>query len=113
MDLLIKKPVAANSIVSFRLTSGEELVGKLVSDDQTTFVISKPIVIASQMTQKGIMIAFAPFMTSVDDAANFTFKHSHVSTALIETREDVRTSYIEATTGLVAAPAGAGGLLKP
>ena len=112
MDLIIKKPVTPGSVVSFRIVSGEEICGKLVSDDGSLIVISKPIVIASQMTQQGIAIAFAPFMVSVDDAGNFPFKHSHAVTPMIMTRDDVRDSYIAATSSIVPA-AAAGGLLKP
>jgi hypothetical protein len=100
MDLIIKKPVATNSIVSFRLISGEEIVGKLISNSDTTFVISKPILIGLQSSPNGMAIAFMPYMATLDDSAHFTFKHAHVLNTLETTRKDVERSYISATTGI-------------
>jgi hypothetical protein len=105
MDLLIKKPVAPGSVVSFRLSSGEELIATLVSDDGTTFTISKPIHVISRMTVNGIEIIFAPFMVTVDDGGKFTFKHSHIATTLVETKDEVKQSYLASTSSIVPAQA--------
>lgn len=105
MDLLIKKPITKDSIVSFRLLSGEEIVGKLVSDDGASVVISKPINVVLQPSPQGIAMAFMPYMSSIDDG-NITFKHTHIVTGLIQSRDDVRDSYIRATTGIEVVKGG-------
>lgn len=114
MDILIKKPIATGTVVSFRLNSGEEIVGTLVNDDGTTFTVSKPIHVVPKMTPQGQLgIVFAPFMVTVDDSGKFTFKHSHIVTTLNQTNDDVKQSYLGATSDIVPAQSLPPGFLKP
>ncbi len=100
--LIEKKSVKANDIVTFKLVSGEEIVGKLVSLEFGTLVVNKPIVVAMQMVgPQQASLGFLPFMAAANDDATLTFQpHAYLITPVLA-REDVATGYINATSSLV------------
>jgi hypothetical protein len=105
--MLTQKSHKAGDIISFRVSSGEEIVGKFVAETAETIEIAKPIAIGIQMTGQGqAAIAFMPFMASVDDSGNMTFFRSNLVTVPARTRKDVEASYIQATTGLTIPTSG-------
>jgi hypothetical protein len=110
--IIEKKPVLNNGdTISFRLTSGDEIIAKLISSDETSITISKPIVVQMQMVnpqQAGL--AFAPFMATVDDGTTkFRFERSRLICDPVTPRQDIAAKYIQMTTGLEVPT---GGLLK-
>lgn len=101
MTMLIQKPVAEQDVVTIRLVSGEEIVGRLTTETDTQITLSKPISIGIQMVaQNQAQLAFSPFMASVDDGGSLTFNKASLVTLPAKTREDVKTSYIRATSSL-------------
>ncbi|RYF08874.1 MAG: hypothetical protein EOO77_24855, partial [Oxalobacteraceae bacterium] len=55
--------ISIGDITSVRLTSGEELVGKVISISDRSLTLTKPIHILAGMQPNGsIGIQFAPFM---------------------------------------------------
>lgn len=101
MTMLIQKPVADQDVVTIRLVSGEEIVGRLVGQNETQVMIAKPISIGIQMVaQNQAQLAFSPFMASVDDSGTLTFNKAALVTTPTPTREDVKASYIRATSSL-------------
>ncbi len=103
-----------NEIVAVRTTGGEEIVGKLVEETATTITLGKPIIVHLQMMQQqGAAIAFAPFSLARDDSANFTLRIDALLTLPAKARDDIRTNYLQATTGLEIPSKGASSIIKP
>lgn len=108
--MLIEKRevITAGDVISVRLLNGEEIIAKLVSADDKTIVVTKPIVASIQMVsanQAGL--AFAPFMATVnEETAKFSFPRQNLLSDPLKTRADITANYIKMTTGLDVAPAG-------
>ncbi len=99
--MLIQKPITEQDVVTIRLVSGEEIVGRLASDTETHLTLSKPISIGIQMVgQNQAQLAFSPFMASVDDSGSLTFNKAALVTLPAKTREDVKKSYLTATSSI-------------
>lgn len=94
--MIIEKPYKVNDVVSIKLSSGEELVGKLVDENPETVTLSKPLMLS--MTQKGM--GLAPYMFTVNPETNITFNEKNIIT-LTKTMETMAKQYIQSTTGLV------------
>lgn len=99
--LIDKKDVSVGEVAALRLTTGEELVGKVLDLTSTAITLSKPVIIQMQMvsqTQAGI--GFAPFMVSVDEDSKFTILLAKLVCAPMKARKDIAGNYLKATTGL-------------
>lgn len=94
--MIIETPYKVNDVVSIKLSSGEELVGKLVDESGDTVTLSKPLMLS--MTQKGM--GLAPYMFTVDPESKISFNQKNIIT-LAKTMETMAKQYIQSTTGLV------------
>jgi hypothetical protein len=111
--MLIEKHVDMNDIVTIKLSSGEEIVGKLVNRAIDSISLAKPIKISIQpVNQNQVGLAFVPFLGSVHDAT-IVFPFSGMVSRPVKTGEDVTRNYIQATTGIVTATAEQSGLILP
>lgn len=89
-------------VVSFRLVTGDEIIGKLIMHTVDLVVVSKPVGIAMQMVnhnQAGI--AFAPFQASAPDDRDFSFHTSALLYDPVKVRPQLATNYLSAITGIV------------
>lgn len=85
-----------DGIYTFKLTSGEELVAKVVGISDTFYSITEPVSIGPN--PKG-GLGLVPSMFTYNSRESVRLNTN--SLALIaETDDDVKTKYIEATTGL-------------
>ncbi len=84
-----------NTIYSIKLSTGEELVCKVLSKTGDYFEISEPASIIP--TSAGIQ--FAPLMYSVDKHEPFKINPAHIVVIGIPV-EPIKQKYIEAVTGL-------------
>jgi hypothetical protein len=84
-----------NDIVSIKLVSGDEIIGRLEEKDANIVKLSKPVQIVA--SQQGM--GFAPVCISIDDASVFTFQQAHII-FLAPTRKELVDAYIRATTGI-------------
>ena len=94
--MLINKGVSHGDIVTIKLTSGEELVAKLVDDNPMQIKIARPWVLT--MGQQGI--GMVPYLFTVDPDKNISMNRSTI-TVLETTEESAAKQYIKATTGIV------------
>tara|TARA_E500000081_G_scaffold95009_1_gene96122 strand:+ start:1042 stop:1329 length:288 start_codon:yes stop_codon:yes gene_type:complete len=94
--MLIKKPHAVGDVVSLKLSTGEEIIGRLEEETDTGLNIKKPMAIV--MGQQGL--ALAPYMFSTINDQVMTFKNTNVMTVGI-TLEEISKQYVEQTTGIV------------
>jgi len=94
--MLIEKPYEVNDVVSIKLSSGEEIVGKLIEEGPEVVTLAKPLMLS--MTQKGM--GLAPYMFTVNPETTIKFNDKNIIT-IVKTMETMAKQYIQSTTGLV------------
>lgn len=100
--MIIEKKAAANDVVSIRIATGEEIVGRYQSETETEITLRKPLVASIQFDQTGNpTLAFMPFLQTADDAAqSFGFFKSAMVMAPVKTQSDIAASYLKMTSQL-------------
>ena len=94
--MLINKGVSSGDIVTIKLTSGEELVAKLIEENPMQIKIARPLVLT--MGQQGI--GMVPYLFTVDPDKDISMSRSTIT--VLETTEDsAAKQYVKATTGIV------------
>jgi hypothetical protein len=84
-----------NNIYTFKLNTGEELIARIVEIAPDHMIIEHPIL--TVISQQGLQMM--PGLFSADLSQNVRLNNA--SWAMIaETRQDVRDSWIQATTGI-------------
>ena len=84
-----------NEVYTFKLITGEEIVAKLVSQDDHAMTIDHPILCV--LSPQGLQMMPGLFSANMDKSVRL----NRSSWAMIaETRDDVRNSWIQATTGI-------------
>lgn len=103
--LLQKSKFDAGDIISLKLTSGEEIVGKFVSEDMMEIVLTKVVMLA--MTQKGV--GMAPYMITIDPDKEYAINKQAVIMKA-HTDKEIADQYTYQTTGIQ--PVSAGSIIK-
>ena len=93
--MLIEKRFTDGDVVSLKLTSGEEILGRFVKEDMVTITLSKPLMIA--MTPKGP--AMAPVMMTVNPESDLTFNKSSIIVSA-NCYKEIADQYVFQTTGI-------------
>ena len=102
--MLIEKPLTSGDIVSFRLISGEEVVGSLRRLTTQGYSISRPVLLAmQQLGPQQAQIAFGPFMASLDEEHPVIFPETSMTIIPVICRADIANNYRRITTGLATA----------
>ena len=96
--MLISKGVAEGEVITLKLTSGEEIVAKLVEDGAVYYKLSKPMVIAMGAKGPGLM----PYLFTVNPNADIKLQKSTVTVAEA-TDEQFAKQFLESTTGIALA----------
>ena len=96
--MLIDKGVMEGEVVTFKLTSGEELVAKLVEDGPQYYKLSRPMVIG--MSPKGP--ALMPYLFTVDPEKEVKLLKGVVAMAEA-TDKTFADQFIQTTTGIALA----------
>lgn len=93
--MLIDKGITIGEVVTIKLTSGEELVAKLVEEQANTYKVSKPLVLS--MNQKGM--GMIPYLFTVNPDKDIKINKNTI--VVIETTEsDFANQYLSGTTGI-------------
>lgn len=103
--LLEKSKFTEGDIVSLKLLNGEEVIGKYVKEDMTSYILNKPLMLA--MSKQGP--AMMPLMMTVNPEQDFTIN----KTAVLlygETAKEIADQYVYQTTGIQ--PVSAGSIIK-
>jgi hypothetical protein len=103
--LLEKTKFKEGDIISLKLISGEEIIGKYISEDIADIVIKNPVMLA--MTQKGP--AMTPMMITVELDQEFNIAKSAVILRG-NTVKDVADQFTFQTTGIQ--PVSAGSIIR-
>jgi hypothetical protein len=93
--MIIETPYKIGDTVSFKLSSGEEIVARLEEESATKFVLKKPMVLIMQQQGMGL----APFMFSVSPDAKFSLQASSIS-CVAKTEEEIAKQYTSTTSGI-------------
>jgi hypothetical protein len=81
--------------VSMKLTSGDEVVGKVAGQTAEGLTISKPVILAA--SREGLQMV--PFMMTASPDGDFLFK-AHNIMCVATTADQVADAYLESTTGI-------------
>jgi hypothetical protein len=82
-------------IVSMKLTSGDEVVGKITGQTPEGITLSKPVILAA--SRDGL--AMVPFMMTADPEGDFLFKVNNIM-CLVDTNQQVSDAYFQSVTGI-------------
>jgi hypothetical protein len=96
--MLIDKGVAIGEVVTLKLTSGEELVAKLVEDSPMHYKLSKPLVLS--MSPKGI--GMVPYLFTVSPEKDISLNKNTV-TVIAASDKEFANQYLQGTTGITLA----------
>jgi hypothetical protein len=93
--MLLEVPYKIGDTVSFKLSSGEEIVGRLESESDKSYTLNKPMVIIAQQQGLGL----APFMFSVSPEGKFNLQTQSVS-CVAKTETEIAKQYVSTTSGI-------------
>ena len=93
--MLIEIPYKVGDNVSFKLNSGEEIIGRLEAEDAKSFTVRKPMVLIAQQQGLGL----APFMFSVSPDGKFVLQATSVS-CVAKTEAEIGKQYTAQTSGI-------------
>lgn len=99
--MLIEKKFSDSDVVSLKLVSGEEIIGRFEKENDDGITLSKPMMIA--MTPKGP--AMAPVMMTADPESTLTFNKRLITISTISFKE-VADQYVFQTTGIQPVSSG-------
>lgn len=91
------KTLEHNQIYTFKLTTGEEIVARFVSENSNEGYITLEHPILTVISPQGLQMMPGLFSANLDGEIKL---NSHSWVLIAEPREDVRNSWIQATTGI-------------
>lgn len=96
--MLIDKGVTAGEVVTFKLTSGEELVARLIEENDTYYKLGRPMVIAMGQQGPGLM----PYLFTVNPGKEIKLSKTTI-TVCEATDKAFADQFIQSTTGIALA----------
>lgn len=93
--MLIDKGVSQGEVITLKLTSGEELVAKLIEETATHYKLGRPMVIGMGANGPGLM----PYLFTVHPDKEVKLLKSTV-TVVEATDKGFADQFIQATTGI-------------
>lgn len=93
--MLIDKGVTAGEVITLKLTSGEEIVAKLVEETDTYYKLSRPMVIGMGQSGPGLM----PYLFTVHPEKDVKLLKTTVTVAEA-TDEVFAKQFLESTSGI-------------
>jgi hypothetical protein len=93
--MLIDRGMVEGGVVTFKLTSGEEIVAKLVEDGAAYYKLSRPMVIGMGQQGPGLM----PYLFTVHPDKDVKLNKSVVAMAEA-TDEQFAKQFLQSTTGI-------------
>lgn len=93
--LLEKSRFNDGDVVTLKLSGGEEVIGKYISENDFSITLEKVVMLA--MSQKGI--GMAPYVMTVNPDGKLNFNRNLV-TVIAESDKEIANQYIFQTTGI-------------
>jgi hypothetical protein len=103
--MLLNKEFNQGDVVTLKLVTGEEVIGKVTGTSTDSITISKPMLVNIGMDErnKQVGIQMLPyFILCGDHDAAITIKDSHIIVKTIA-NDQAKSGYIQMTTGLTVA----------
>ena len=91
------KTLEVGNIYTFKLTTGEEMVAKFIAENPAEGYITLEHPILTVISPQGLQMMPGLFSANLDREIKL---NSHSWVLIAEPREDVRNSWIQATTGI-------------
>jgi hypothetical protein len=106
--LVTKSKINKGDIVSFKLVTGEEIIARANSFHAGGDLkgVKFPIVVHVRMQNNQAAIAFAPFMVTVEEDAEFFFNDTQSLIRPLLANNEVKAKYLEATSSIIQPPSG-------
>jgi hypothetical protein len=93
--MLISKGIAEGEVVTLKLITGEEIIGKLGEDNATYYLIEKPLTLVAGPKGLGLQ----PWLFTVDAEKSIKFPKDKVM-ACETTMAEMAKNYLQGTTGI-------------
>lgn len=87
--------IDTNEIYTFKLATGEELVAKVINITDAVVEVNQPI--STMISPQGLQMVPTLFSSNQDKNVQI---NTRALVMVADPREDVRNSYIQATTGI-------------
>ena len=94
--MLVEKTYEIGDVVTIKLKSGEELVGKLEADDLTTIKVNMPLTLVA--SEKGL--GLQQFLFTADVTKSYTIKHEAI-TLIAATKKEFADGYTKQTSSII------------
>lgn len=102
---MLQPAFRANDVVTIKLVTGEEIVTRLGEPESTSFTISRPLVFTvNPQSGQAMLIPWLMSVEAKDPTPIVLYKTSIVS--MTKPVKQIADHYTQATSGIVAAPAG-------
>ena len=102
--MIEKTGYAKDTVVSFKIVNGDEIVAKVVEETHDSFIVSKPTTVMP--SQKGLGLIQSLFTSDVNKSIQLDKRHVMMHSPTVK---DVEDYYIQTTTGIQ--PVSAGGII--
>lgn len=99
--MLQSNTYAKDTIVSFKLVNGDEIVAKVVEETATNFTITKPCTVMP--SQQGIGLLQSLFTSDLNKSISLSKSHVMLHSTTID---QIQNHYIATTTGIEPVTAG-------
>ena len=99
--MLVTSKYDKDDTITFKLTNGDEIVAKIVEDNDQAFVVSKPCTVMP--SQQGIGLIQSLFTSELNKNISIDKRHVMMSAP---TLKDVEEHYVKTTTGIYVPPKG-------
>ena len=102
--MLEKQGYAKDTVVSFKIVNGDEIVAKIVEETHDTFIINKPTTVMP--SQKGLGLMQSLFTSDLNKSIALDKRHVMMHSPTVK---DVENHYIKTVTGIE--PVSPGGII--
>jgi hypothetical protein len=102
--VLVTNKYEKDTVVSFKILNGDEIVAKVVDETDDAFIINKPTTVMP--SQKGLGLIQSLFTSEIEKNIQLSKQHIMMHSPTVK---DVEDYYIQTTTGIQ--PVSNGGII--
>jgi hypothetical protein len=102
--VLVTNKYDRDTLVSFKLVNGDEVIAKVVEETADEFIVSKPMIVVP--SPQGIGLMQSLFTSELNKSIHIDKRHVMLHA---QTSNELVNHYIHTTTGIE--PIGAGGII--
>lgn len=92
---MLKTKITDGSTVAIKLTTGEEIIGRLISQNEDSIILKKPMAFLRMQQSMGLM----PFMATPEPDAEIELPKKFIVVLAI-CEKQIASQYIETTSGI-------------